>query len=98
MRRNATSQTARNPKTTPPADLNLLIKRARAARPSISVLTIAFASPRQAMEPFHGVVALMQLGKAMDVRNIVKMVSFRYQCFPSIEFAFSLRNSTSIVA
>ena len=89
MRKNVTSQTARNPTTTPPADLNLLIRRARAARPSISVLTIAFVSPRQAIEPFHGVVALMQLGKAMDVRDTVKMVSFGYQCFPSIEFVFS---------
>ena len=90
MRRNATSQTARNPTTTPPADLNLLIKRARAAGTSMSVLTIAFVSPRQAMEPFHGVVALMRLGEAMDVRDIVKMVSFGYRCFPSIEFGFSL--------
>ena len=88
MRRNATSQTARKTTTTPPADLNLLVKRARAARPSISVLTIPFVSPRQAMEPLHGVVALMQLGKAMIVRDIVEMVSLRYQGFPSIEFSF----------
>lgn len=58
------------------ADLNLLIKRARAAIRPISVLTTAFVSPRGAMEPFYGVVALIQLGKAMDVRNFVKTVSF----------------------
>ena len=71
-----------------PADLNLLIKRARAAETPISVLTIAFVSPRQATEPFHEVVALIQLGKAMDARNIVKMVSSRYQYFSSIELVF----------
>lgn len=60
------------------ADLNLPIKRARAAIVTMSVLTTAFVLHSSSMRPFGGVVALILLGKAMDVRNFVKTVSFRY--------------------
>ena len=49
---------------------------------------MAFVSPRKAMEDFHGEVALIQLGKVMDVSDIVKTVGSRNSSFPSIEFVF----------
>ena len=73
MRRNATSRRLGNPTTTPPADLNLLIKRARAPRSSISVLTIAFCLDQTG----YGAISRSSCcadatwGKAMDVRDII---------------------------
>ena len=66
----------------------------------MSALITAFVSPRCTGEPFGGVVALIQLFKAMNVRSIVQTVSFRFPCIPSIEvvFSFLLRKPQSIVA
>ena len=50
------------------------------------VWTMASVSPRQGMQEFYGGVALIPLGRARDVRSIVKMVSFNLSFFLSIRF------------
>ena len=64
------------------AELHHLLKRAHAAHPSTSVWTVAYVSVRQVQmtEVFGGALAQIRPGKALNVFDIVRMVSLSVEC------------------